>query len=151
MVNVPHTFISSLIESESPLDVIWEYLQKKIWEPETDIVSYFNKNEKKASDFERFIRDVYFEVYDEIVNEAMKGRPKLKEMMEEADECHKELVSIADQSQEHHGSFIEYAEQLKGARGRHIWLQNRIKSHKTAVDYWEGKQREMAAGGDKSD
>ena len=76
---------------------------------------------------------------------------RIKEMMEEADECHKELVSIADQSQEHHGSFIEYAEQLKGARGRHIWLQNRIKSHKTAVDYWEGKQREMAAGGDKSD
>ena len=83
MVNVPHTFISSLIESEMPLDVIWEYLQNKIWEPETNIVSYFNKNEKKASDFERFIRDVYFEVYDEIVNEAMKGRPKLKEMMEQ--------------------------------------------------------------------
>ena len=28
--------------------------QNKIWELETDIVSYFNKNEKRASDFERY-------------------------------------------------------------------------------------------------
>ncbi|MEA1944086.1 MAG: hypothetical protein U9N07_01910 [Euryarchaeota archaeon] len=76
---------------------------------------------------------------------------QIKEMMEEADECHKELVLIADQSQEHHGSFIEYAEQLKGVRGRHIWLQSRIKSHKAAIDYWESKQREMTAGGDNGD
>lgn len=64
---------------------------------------------------------------------------QIKEMMEEADGCHKELVSIADEAQEHHGSFVEYAEQLKGVRGRYIWLQSRIKSHKDAVDYWEDK------------
>lgn len=83
MIDVPHAFISSLIESESPLDVIWNYLQGTLWKPENNIVSYFNRNEKKASDFERFIRDVYFEVYDEIVDEAGEGRPKLKKMMEQ--------------------------------------------------------------------
>ena len=76
---------------------------------------------------------------------------QIKEMMEEADNCHKELVLIADQSQEHHGSFVEYAKQLKGVRGRHIWLQSRIKSHETAVDYWENKQRELTAEGDPGD
>jgi len=70
---------------------------------------------------------------------------QIKEMMEGADGCHNELVDIADKSQEHHGSFIEYAEKLKGTRGRHIWLQSRIKSHESAVSYWEGKQGEMRA------
>ena len=83
MIDVPHTFVTTLVESERPLDVIWEYLYSKIWALEDNLVSYYNKNEKKASDFERFIRDVYFEVYDEIVDEAARGRPKLKEMLEQ--------------------------------------------------------------------
>ena len=83
MIDLPHSFISSLVESEKPLDVLWNYLQDKIWKSENNIESYFNKNEKKASDFERFIRDVYFEIYDEIIDEAIKGRPKLREMMEQ--------------------------------------------------------------------
>jgi len=80
---------------------------------------------------------------------------QIKEMTEEADRCHNELVAIADKSQEHHGSFVEYAEQLKGTRGRHIWLQNRVKSHESAVSYWEGKQGgmqvEITAGGGGGD
>jgi len=80
---------------------------------------------------------------------------QIKEMTEEADGCHNELVFIADKSQEHHGSFVEYAEQLKGTRGRHIWLQSRIKSHEGAVSYWEGKQGamqvEVTAGGGSGD
>ena len=80
---------------------------------------------------------------------------RIKEMTEDADGCHNELVDIADKSQEHHGSFVEYAEQLKGTRGRYIWLQSRIKSHESAVSYWEGKQGEMqaeiAAGGGDDD
>ncbi len=68
-------------------------------------------------------------------------------MMEEADECHNKLVAIADQSQEHHGSFVEYVEQLKEVRGRHIWLQSRIKSHETAVSYWTDELGKIVAGG----
>ncbi|HIE32196.1 MAG TPA: hypothetical protein EYP67_07455 [Methanosarcinales archaeon] len=68
-------------------------------------------------------------------------------MIEEADKCHNEIVSIADQSQEHHESFVGYVEQLKEVRGRHIWLKTRIDSHVAAVDYWEDKQKAMAAEG----
>jgi uncharacterized coiled-coil DUF342 family protein len=92
---------------------------------------------------------------DETGKQIEQLSARIKEMTEEADGCHNELVDIADKSQEHHGSFVEYAEQLKGTRGRHIWLQSRIKSHESAVSYWEGKQGEMqaeiAAGGGGDD
>jgi len=83
---------------------------------------------------------------DETGKQIEQLATQIKEMTEDADGCHNELVGIADKSQEHHGSFVEYAEQLKGTRGRHIWLQSRIKSHESAVSYWEGKQGEMQAG-----
>jgi len=88
---------------------------------------------------------------DETGEQIKQLSTKIKEMTEGADGCHNELVAIADKSQEHHGSFIEYAEQLKGTRGRHIWLQNRIKSHESAISYWEGKQGAITAGGGDDD
>jgi len=86
---------------------------------------------------------------DETSEQIEQRSTQIKGMMEEADGCHKELVSIADESQEHHGSFVGYVEQLKGTRGRHIWLQSRIKSHANAILYWDGRLGELAAGGDK--
>lgn len=83
MIEVPQSFIKSLIDSDIPLDIIWNYLCKDIWVPEQNLTTYFNKNEKKASDFERFIRDIYFEAYDQIVKESAKGRPILKKVMKE--------------------------------------------------------------------
>ena len=92
---------------------------------------------------------------DETSEQIKQLSTQIKEMTEEADGYHNELVFIADKSQEHHGSFVEYAEKLKGTRGRHIWLQSRIKSHESAVSYWEGKQGEMqveiTAGGGGDD
>jgi len=88
---------------------------------------------------------------DEIGGQIKQRSTQIKEMMEDADGCHKELVSIADKSQEHHGSFVGYVEQLKGTRGRHIWLQSRIKSHANAIEYWDGRLREMTAGGGNGD
>ncbi len=76
---------------------------------------------------------------------------QIKEMMEGAEECHKAIVSVADQSQEHHGSFVGYIEQLKGVRGRHIWLQSRIKSHGTALEHWENKLKKISERGDQDD
>jgi len=83
MIEVPQSFLTSLIESDTPLDAIWNYLCKNVWVPEPNLTTYFNKNEKKASDFERFVRDIYFEVYDEIIRKSAKGRPRLKEIMKE--------------------------------------------------------------------
>ena len=88
---------------------------------------------------------------DETGEHIRQRSTQIKEMMEEADGCHKELVSIADKSQEHHGSFVGYVEQLKGTRGRHIWLQSRIKSHTNAILYWGGRLGELAEGVTKSD
>ena len=88
---------------------------------------------------------------DETSEQIKQLSARIKEMTEEADGCHNELVFIADKSQEHHGSFVEYAEQLKGTRGRHIWLQSRIRSHEGAVSYWGGKQEEITAGGSDDD
>lgn len=82
MIEVSHRFIKELSEGNS-LDVIWDYLKSEIWTPIDPIEEYYRKNEKKASEFERYVREVFFEVYDEIVKESLKGRPRLKKLMGE--------------------------------------------------------------------
>ncbi|MEA1895510.1 MAG: hypothetical protein U9N36_10000 [Euryarchaeota archaeon] len=137
-------------------------LQKEIealdWRLQTTVMGIQKEREivekiKKLSAQIEEVDDV--EPSDETGKQIEELATGIKKMTEDADGCHNELVGIADKSQEHHGSFVEYAEQLKGTRGRHIWLQSRIKSHESAVSYWEGKQGELqaeiAAGGDDDD
>jgi hypothetical protein len=81
MIDVPRDFIESLINVKNPLDMIWRYIIDKIWVPKNSISMYYNKNEKAVGDFERFVRDIYFEVYDELLMESSKRRPRLKEIL----------------------------------------------------------------------
>lgn len=82
MIDISHEFIRSLAESEDALDVIWDFLVKEVWIPEAPISRYYNKNEKRTSDFERLIRDVYFEVYDEIIKRASERRQELRKVID---------------------------------------------------------------------
>ncbi len=81
MIEVPHSFIRDLVEEERALDVIWNYLKTEVWAHTGTMEEYYLKNEKKASEFERFVREIFLEAYDEIAGESLKGRPRLKELM----------------------------------------------------------------------
>jgi len=131
-----------------------EQLQKEVesldWRLQTTVMGIRKEREivEKIKKLSARIEELNAEnPVDETSDPVEKLSGKIKEMMEEADECHNKLVAIADQSQEHHGSFVGYVEQLKEVRGRHIWLQSRIKSHETAVSYWTDELGKIAAGG----
>ncbi|MHA1380635.1 MAG: hypothetical protein ACTSRG_19890 [Candidatus Helarchaeota archaeon] len=61
----------NLIETDSPINVIWEAL-KAIWEvkdlSEKSLKEYFKKGEIESNIFENFIHRTYFEIYEVLYN-----------------------------------------------------------------------------------
>jgi hypothetical protein len=52
-----------LIEASEPVDVIWELL-RGVWFPTDDVERYYREGEQRANGVERFIKDIFFEIYD---------------------------------------------------------------------------------------
>lgn len=87
MIEISNQFINQLINEDNPLDYVWEYLIKEIWTFDRDISTYYNRGEKKVGSFERFFKDVYFEIYDLIAEKSLERREKLKGILKRGKYC----------------------------------------------------------------
>lgn len=80
-------FLLGLIEDKNPLQLIWDKLNE-IWkvEKKLNIQQFYLEGEKETNEFEKTISKIFFEIYDELVENQTKNL-FFREIQENRDEA----------------------------------------------------------------
>lgn len=68
--------IRQLVESEDPVEEVWKMLVE-LWNPDIEIGEYF-RQEDSVNEFERELKNTFFEIYDLLYKEIMNTSFRLK-------------------------------------------------------------------------
>ncbi|MCX9084663.1 MAG: hypothetical protein OIN87_07710 [Candidatus Methanoperedens sp.] len=93
-----------------------------------------DEEDKAIAEVKKLLSDFESEVLKSGINVTSKA---IMDMLNEANESHKELISIMDKPKQDIDLSKDLEKQINEIEGKHNWLKRRIESHSTALAYWE--------------
>ncbi|KXA95579.1 hypothetical protein AKJ36_00085 [candidate division MSBL1 archaeon SCGC-AAA259I07] len=78
-MKIENKIVQELMESDNPFPILFEYLLEEIWTPKPGIKEYYAQ-EQEMNKFERFLSNVYGEIYSELLPRYCMDKDKNLDM-----------------------------------------------------------------------